>query len=50
MRTTGPRCKQLLENQPDMVVVDKQKRAVVIDSGMLAESNIWKKEHEKIEK
>ncbi|KAF7670308.1 hypothetical protein LDENG_00271880, partial [Lucifuga dentata] len=43
--------KQLLANQLDMVVVDKeQKRAVVIDVAVPADSNIWKKEHEKSEK
>ncbi|KAF7640661.1 hypothetical protein LDENG_00024680, partial [Lucifuga dentata] len=45
--------KQLLANQPDMVVIDKQqKRAVVIDVAVAvpADSNIRKKEHEKIEK
>ncbi|KAF7665893.1 hypothetical protein LDENG_00129980 [Lucifuga dentata] len=43
--------KQLLANQPDMVVVDKeQKRAIVIDVAVPADSNIRKKEHEKIEK
>ncbi|KAF7642179.1 hypothetical protein LDENG_00262910 [Lucifuga dentata] len=43
--------KQLLDNQPDMVVVDKeQKRTVVIDMAVPADSNIRKKEHEKIEK
>ncbi|KAF7666275.1 hypothetical protein LDENG_00113730, partial [Lucifuga dentata] len=43
--------KQLLANQPDVVVVDKeQKRAVVIDVAVPADSNIRKKEHEKIEK
>ncbi|KAF7649100.1 hypothetical protein LDENG_00146690 [Lucifuga dentata] len=43
--------KQLLDNQPDMMVVDKeQKRAVVINVAVPADSNIRKKEHEKIEK
>ncbi|KAF7648062.1 hypothetical protein LDENG_00162600 [Lucifuga dentata] len=43
--------KQLLANQPDMVVVDKeQKRAIVIDVAVPADSNISKKEHEKTEK
>ncbi|KAF7647953.1 hypothetical protein LDENG_00164190, partial [Lucifuga dentata] len=43
--------KLLLANQPDMVVVDKeQKKAVVIDVAVPADSNIRKKEHEKIEK
>ncbi|KAF7642936.1 hypothetical protein LDENG_00248050 [Lucifuga dentata] len=43
--------KQLLANQPDMVVVDKeQKRAVVIDVTVPADSNIRKKEHQKMEK
>ncbi|KAF7654704.1 hypothetical protein LDENG_00066000, partial [Lucifuga dentata] len=43
--------KQLLANQPDMVVVDKeQKRAVVIDVAVPADSNIKKKGHKKIEK
>ncbi|KAF7663723.1 hypothetical protein LDENG_00203700, partial [Lucifuga dentata] len=43
--------KQLLANQPDMVVVDKeQKRAVVIDMAVPADSNIRKKEHQKIQK
>ncbi|GAA6104550.1 uncharacterized protein LOC106513546 [Tachysurus ichikawai] len=42
---------QLLANQPDIVVVDKeQKTAVVIDMAIPADSNIMKKEHEKIEK
>ncbi|KAF7641260.1 hypothetical protein LDENG_00287520 [Lucifuga dentata] len=37
---------QLLANQPDMVVVDKeQKRALVIDVVVPADSNIRKKEH-----
>ncbi|KAF7645372.1 hypothetical protein LDENG_00205860, partial [Lucifuga dentata] len=44
--------KQLLANQPDMVVVvDKeQKRAIVTDVAVPADSNIRKKEHEKIQK
>ncbi|KAF7664173.1 hypothetical protein LDENG_00185720 [Lucifuga dentata] len=43
--------KQVLANQPDTVVVDKeQKRAIVIDVAVPADSNIRKKEHEKIEK
>ncbi|KAF7650224.1 hypothetical protein LDENG_00129190, partial [Lucifuga dentata] len=43
--------KQLLANQPDMVVVDKQqKRAVVIDVAVPADSNIRKKEHQKIQR
>ena len=43
--------KQLLANQPDIVVVDKErKRAVVIDVAIPADANIRKKEHEKVEK
>ena len=43
--------KQLLANQPDIVVVDReQKRVVVIDVAIPADANIRKKEHEKIEK
>lgn len=43
--------KQLLDNQPDIVVVGKeQKRAVIIDVAILADSNIRKKEHEKAKK
>lgn len=43
--------KQLLANQPDIRVVDKeQKRAVVIDVTIPADSNIKKKEHKKIKK
>ena len=43
--------KQLLANQPDIVVVDKeQKRVVVIDVAIPADANIRKKEHEKVEK
>ncbi|KAF7642383.1 hypothetical protein LDENG_00258740, partial [Lucifuga dentata] len=43
--------KQLLANQPDTVVVDKeQKRAVVTDVAVPVDSNIRKKEHKKIEK
>jgi len=40
--------KQLLVNQPDMVLVDKeQKTAVKIDRAFPADSNIRKREHEK---
>ena len=43
--------KQVLANQPDIVVVDKeQKKAVVIDVAIPADANIRKKEHEKVEK
>ncbi|XP_078017068.1 uncharacterized protein LOC144458442 [Epinephelus lanceolatus] len=43
--------KQLLANLPDIVVVDKyQERAVVVDVAIPANSNISKKEHEKVEK
>ena len=43
--------KQLLANQPDIVVVDKErKRAVVIDVAIPADANIRKKEHEKVDK
>lgn len=39
---------QLLVNQPDIAVVNKeQKRAIVIDVTIPADSNIRKKEHEK---
>ncbi|TKS67246.1 Multidrug resistance protein 1 [Collichthys lucidus] len=43
--------KQVLANQPDIVVLDKeQKRVVVIDVAIPADANIRKKEHEKLEK
>ncbi len=43
--------KMVVANQPDIVVVDKQwKKAVVIDVAMLSDSNIRKKEHQKLEK
>ncbi|TWW69263.1 hypothetical protein D4764_18G0000690 [Takifugu flavidus] len=43
--------KMLMANQPDIVVVDKhQKTVVVIDVAILSDSNIRKKEHEKLEK
>ncbi|CAI5667744.1 unnamed protein product [Oreochromis niloticus] len=41
----------VVANQPDIVVVDKQeKTAVVIDVAVPNDSNIRKKEHEKLEK
>ena len=40
-----------MANQPDIVVVDKErKRAVVIDVAIPADANIRKKEHKKVEK
>ncbi|KAL3988692.1 Arf-GAP with Rho-GAP domain, ANK repeat and PH domain-containing protein 1 [Sarotherodon galilaeus] len=43
--------KTAVANQPDIVVVDKQKKtAVVIDVAIPNDSNIRKKEHEKLEK
>ncbi|KAF7652030.1 hypothetical protein LDENG_00102420 [Lucifuga dentata] len=42
--------KQLLANQPDVVVDKEQKKAVVIDVAVPADSNIRKKEHQKIHK
>ncbi|MGZ7254081.1 hypothetical protein ACXWO5_10720, partial [Streptococcus pyogenes] len=43
--------KMVVANQPDIVVVDKQKKtAVVIDVAVPNDSNIRKKEHEKLEK
>ncbi|XP_078022977.1 uncharacterized protein LOC144462717 [Epinephelus lanceolatus] len=43
--------KQMLANQPDIVVVEKhQKKAVVVDVAIPADSNIRKKEHKKVEK
>ena len=43
--------RQVLANQPDVVVVDKdQKTAVVIDVAVPSDSNIRKKEYEKLEK
>ena len=43
--------RKLLANQPDIVIVDKQKKeAVVIDIAVPRDSNIKNKEHEKLEK
>ncbi len=43
--------KMVVTDQPDMVVVDiQQKKAVVKDVAILSDSNIRKKEHEKLEK
>ena len=43
--------KLVMANQPDIVVVDKhRKRAAVIDVAIPSDSNIRKKEHEKLEK
>ncbi len=40
-----------MANQPDIVLIDKQqKKAVVIDVAIPSDSNIRKKEHEKLEK
>ncbi|XP_015256200.1 PREDICTED: programmed cell death 1 ligand 1-like [Cyprinodon variegatus] len=40
-----------MANQPDIVLIDKQqKKAVVIDVAIPSDSNIKKKEHEKLEK
>uniref|UniRef100_A0A8C5DHN0 PiggyBac transposable element-derived protein domain-containing protein n=1 Tax=Gouania willdenowi TaxID=441366 RepID=A0A8C5DHN0_GOUWI len=40
-----------MENQPDIVVVDKeQRKAVVVDIAIPSDFNIRKKEHEKLEK
>ena len=45
------RTDKLIVIQPDVVVVDKhQETAVVIDVAILSDSNINKKEHEKLEK
>ena len=38
-------------NQPEIVVVDKQeKKAVMVDVAITSDSNIRKKEHEKLKK
>ncbi len=43
--------KMVIANQPDIVVVDKQqKKAAVINVAIPSDSNIRKKEHEKLEK
>ena len=43
--------KLVMANQPDIVVVDKHQRtAVVVDVTITSNSNIRKKEHEKLEK
>ncbi|KAF1377421.1 hypothetical protein PFLUV_G00200640 [Perca fluviatilis] len=43
--------KMMMANQPDILVVDKQlKKVVVIDVAIPSDSNIKKKEHEKLEK
>ncbi|TWW73485.1 hypothetical protein D4764_15G0008790 [Takifugu flavidus] len=43
--------KMVVANQPDIVVVDKhRKTVVVIDVAIPSDSNIRKKEHEKLEK
>ena len=43
--------RKVLANQPDIVVVDKQKKgAIVINIAVLSDSNIKKKEYEKLEK
>ncbi|TWW66946.1 hypothetical protein D4764_20G0009780 [Takifugu flavidus] len=43
--------KMVVANQPDIVVVDKhQKRVVVIDVAIPSDSNFRKKEHERLEK
>lgn len=43
--------KQLLANQPDIIVADKeQKTTVVINVAIPVDSNIRKKRHEKMEK
>ena len=43
--------RQLLANQPHVVVIDKQqKEAVIVDDAIPADSNNRKKEQEKIEK
>ena len=43
--------RKLLANQPDIVIVDKQKKeAVVIDIAVPRDSNIKNKEHEKLER
>ena len=42
--------RKVLANQPDIVVVDKQKEAVVIDVAVPSDSNIKKNEYEKLEK
>lgn len=40
-----------MANQPDIVLIDKQqKKAAVIDVAIPTDSNIKKKEHEKLEK
>ena len=42
---------KVLSNQPDMVIIDNQKKeAVVIDIAVPSDSNIKKKEYEKMEK
>lgn len=43
--------KQMLANQPDVVVEDKEQQGVVaIDVALPANANIRKMEHEKVEK
>ena len=43
--------KMVIANQPDIVLVDKHQRtAVVIDVAIPSDSNIRKKEHEKMER
>ncbi|XP_024121103.1 uncharacterized protein LOC112142083 [Oryzias melastigma] len=43
--------RMVMENQPDIVVVDKeQRKAVVVDVAVPSHGNIKKKEHEKLEK
>uniref|UniRef100_A0A669BFW3 Seizure related 6 homolog like n=1 Tax=Oreochromis niloticus TaxID=8128 RepID=A0A669BFW3_ORENI len=42
--------KMEVSNQPDIVVVDKQRKMAVVDVAILNHSNIKKKEHEKLEK
>ncbi len=43
--------KLVMANQPDIVLIDKQqKKALVIDVAIPSDSNIRKKEHEKLEK
>ena len=42
--------KLVMANQPDIVLIDKkQQKAVVIDIVIPSDSNIWRKDHEKID-
>lgn len=42
--------KQLLASEPDIEVVDNEKKTAVVRDAIVVDSNMRKKEHEKIEK